>query len=114
MSPSPVEFIKHIHDECSYLLRLFNENSFEDITSNRTLAYAICRSLEIVGEATKNVPEELRIKYPLVEWRKMAGIRDKIIHDYFGIDYDIIWKTIETKIPSLKEWLEIIIEKESN
>jgi uncharacterized protein with HEPN domain len=58
----------------------------EDISSNRTLAYAICRSLEIVGEATKNVPEELRIKYPLVEWRKMAGIRDKIIHDYFGID----------------------------
>ena len=114
MSPSPVEFLKHIHDECSYLLRLFHENTFEDITSNRTLAYAICRSLEIVGEATKNVPEELRIKYPLVEWRKMAGIRDKIIHDYFGIDYDIIWKTIETKIPSLKEWLEIIIEKESN
>lgn len=72
------------------------------------------RSLEIIGEATKNVPEELRIKYPLVEWRKMAGIRDKIIHDYFGIDYDIIWETIELKIPVLNEWLEIIIEKESN
>ncbi|MDZ4807631.1 MAG: HepT-like ribonuclease domain-containing protein [Bacteroidota bacterium] len=62
----------------------------------------------------KIVPDELRIKYPLVEWKKMAGIRDKIIHDYLGVDYEVVWKTIEDKIPSLQEWMEIIIEKEAN
>jgi uncharacterized protein with HEPN domain len=114
MSPSQVDFLKHILDECDFLINQYNQTTFESLAGNRILSYAICRSLEIIGEAAKNVPDELRIKYPLVEWKKMAGIRDKLIHDYFGIDYDIVWTTIEKNIPLLKEWMEIIIQKESS
>ena len=114
MSLSPVEFLNHIKDECSYLMLLSHEHTYKDFSENRTLIYAACRSLEIIGEATKNVSENLKLKYPLVEWKKMAGIRDKIIHDYFGIDTEIIWKTIESKIPELKEWIGVMIEKEQN
>ena len=114
MSLSPVDYLRHIYDECTFLQTKYNENTFESFNNDRVLMYAVCRSLEIIGEATKNVSDELRIKYPLVEWKKMAGIRDKIIHDYLGVDYEVVWKTIEDKIPSLQEWMEIIIEKESN
>ena len=113
MSLSPVEFLKHIKEECTYLVHLSHQHTYKEFSSSRTLIYATCRSLEIIGEATKNVSEHLKIKYPLVEWKKMAGIRDKIIHDYFGIDNEIIWKTIEIKIPELLAWIEIMIEKES-
>ncbi len=82
--------------------------------NNRRLAYAVCRSLEIIGEAAKNVDPELKSKYPEVEWKKMAGIRDVIIHDYFGIDYEIIWQTMGKKITPLKEWMEIIIAREQS
>lgn len=101
MSPSPIDYLRHIYDECVFLKKLFEENTFESFSSNRTIMYASCRSLEIIGEATKNVPDNLRILYPLVEWKKMAGIRDKIIHDYFGVDYEIVWETIEMKISRL-------------
>lgn len=114
MSPSPIDYLQHIYDECIFLKKIFEENTFESFSSDRTIMYASCRSLEIIGEATKNVPDDLRISYPLVEWKKMAGIRDKIIHDYFGVDYEVIWETIKTKIPPLTEWMEIIIERESN
>ncbi len=60
MFPSQVEFLDHILDECNFLLKLHNESTFENITNNRTVAYAICRSFEIIGEATKHVPDELR------------------------------------------------------
>ena len=114
MSPSQVEFLHHILDECNYLLQEYHANTFSELTNNRRLSHAVCRGLEIIGEAAKNVDPEIKAKYPEVEWKKMSGIRDVIIHDYFGIDYEIIWQTLETKIAPLKEWIEIIIAKEKS
>jgi len=113
MYPSQVEFLRHILDECNYLLKLYKEYGFNDLTKNKTLSHAVCRSLEIIGEASKNVHVDLKLKYPLVDWKRMAGIRDVIIHDYFGLDFEIIWDTIRTDIPVLMEWMKIIIEKKS-
>lgn len=113
MFPSQSEFLKHILDECNYLLLEFSTNSFDEFLANQRLAKAICRSLEIIGEAATRIHPDLKAKYNLVAWREMSDIRNRVIHHYFGIDYDIVWDTIKTDIPQLKEWIEIIIKNEN-
>jgi uncharacterized protein with HEPN domain len=66
------------------------------------MEHAITRSLEIIGEASKNVPEKVKAEYPHIPWRFMAGLRDKIIHGYFSINYDIVWDVIQHKLPELE------------
>ena len=112
MFPSQVDFLHHILDECIYLKDYYTEINFSNFCNNKTLTNAVCRSLEIIGEATKNIHPDIKAKYALVDWRRMAGIRDIIIHDYFGLDFEVIWDTIQTDIPDLKEWIEKIFEAE--
>ena len=111
MYPSQAEFLKHILDECNYLLLESSTNNFENFVNDKRLTKAICRSLEIIGEASSRIHPDMKTKYSKVAWREMSDIRNKIIHDYFGIDYDIVWDTVKTDIPVLKEWIEIIIKQ---
>ncbi len=88
---------------------------FPAFQSDDLISSAVIRKFEIIGEAAKNIPDDMRIKYPLIPWREMAGMRDRLIHFYFGIKYDLVWHTIKDIIPNVKPLLkEIIDETKSN
>jgi Uncharacterized conserved protein len=86
--------------------------SFEDFQGDERTYDAVVRNLQIIGEAVKNIPQEIRLKYSEVEWRKIAGLRDILAHAYFSIEDEIVWDIIETKIPPLIIVVERILEAE--
>lgn len=74
------------------------------------LVDGVIRNLEVIGEAVKNIPANFRKKYPDVEWKKIAGLRDILIHEYFGMDYELLWDIVEKKIPILNKQIEKILK----
>ncbi len=83
--------------------------SYEQFAGDRKTLYAVVRSIEIIGEATKNLPEKLKAQYPEVPWKRMTGMRDKLVHGYFGIDIKTLYKAATEDIPPLKPLIERII-----
>ncbi|OYQ36060.1 DUF86 domain-containing protein [Flavobacterium cyanobacteriorum] len=113
MHKDSLQFIRHIHDECRYILSVSTESlTYYDFLDDETLKRAVVRSLEIIGEATKKLPDDFRLKWSNVNWKNMAGMRDKLIHDYIGIDYAIVWDVIKNKIPELHAQMTAILELE--
>ncbi|HEY9116115.1 MAG TPA: DUF86 domain-containing protein [Bacteroidales bacterium] len=112
MSKEPIEYLKHIQDECNYILTINKSISKEEFFRDETLKRAIVRSLEIIGEATKKIPADFKAKWNTIEWKNMAGMRDRLIHDYMGVNYSIVWDVIANKIPDLSEQISQVLENE--
>ena len=87
----------------------FSANTvYDDFNGNKMKVYAVIRAFEIIGEASKMVSEELRAKYPLIEWQLMADFRNLLIHEYFGIDYEKLWNVIHNELPYNYQMLKAI------
>lgn len=113
MSKQPLEYLKHIKDECSYILSVITpETSKDHLLENETLKRAVVRSLEIIGEASKKIPADFKLKWNDINWKNMAGMRDRLIHDYMGINYTIVWDVAKNKIPELSKQIIDVIDIE--
>ena len=110
MSLSPHEYIHHILDEIDYILTQISDTDYDSFVRNPTLKRAFVRSLEVIGEASKKLPEDIKEMQPDIEWRKVTGMRDRLIHDYFGADYIIVWDVATTKLPNLRSKLRALLE----
>lgn len=104
-------YLKHILQETNFLLKETEILDYEKFISSELLKRGCTRSFEIIGEAVKNISDEFKSRYEDIDWKKIAGMRDKIIHYYFGVNYNIVWKTIKEKIPELKIKVEKIIKE---
>jgi uncharacterized protein with HEPN domain len=103
-------FIKDIAENIENAESFAANLTHKQFIADRKTSYALVRCLEIIGEASKNVPEGIRRKYPEVPWKKMAGMRDKIIHFYFGVKYKIVWNTVKKDIPMLKPLVQKVLD----
>ena len=104
-------YLKHILDAISNIEKFMEGVSKEAFFSNVEKQYAVLRGLEIIGEATKNLSDKLKTKYPQVPWKETAGMRDKLIHQYFGVDLELVWETIRTDLPELKNQIVRILRE---
>jgi uncharacterized protein with HEPN domain len=83
--------------------------TYEQFAADEKTAFAVVRCLEIIGEAARKIPEAVRTRYPQVAWREMTGMRDVLIHDYFGVNLRVVWNTVQNDLPPLKPQIEQII-----
>lgn len=102
-------YLTHIL-ECIQSIESYLPNGKKDYFSSKMTQDAVIRNLEIIGEATKNISEELKLKNSHLPWKETAGLRDVLIHEYFGVDNEIVWNVVEKELPKLKENITGLIE----
>ena len=113
MQPSTLELLHDILQEAAFLAHQVALTSWEAFIQDEVKKRAFVRSLEIMGEAAKKVPQEIRDQILEIEWKKIASLRDRLIHDYSGVDYAIVWDIALTKVPLLAKQLQPIVEAET-
>ena len=106
----PNIFLMHILDEINYILSRSTNLEYQKFLIDEDLKRSFVRSLEIIGEAAKNLDEVFRKKHPQIEWKKIGGLRDVLIHHYFGINYERVWDVVKNKVPELKDQIEKILD----
>lgn len=106
--------LQHIRDASNEALQFIVNQTKDDLEDNRMLALSLVKELEIIGEAANNISKECQNRYPNIPWSDMIGMRNRLVHAYFGIDYDIVWQTVTESLPSLLKEIQSIIAQEQN
>lgn len=114
MSISVLPYLRHILTEIRFLIDFSAGIENEVFLQDEVLQRAFVRSLEVVGEAARHIPDEFRRSHDEVSWTNMVGMRDRLIHGYFGVDYEIVWDVITNIIPGLRDDIERLIRGETN
>lgn len=101
MPPSPLESLRHMLEETEYLRAEVQVLTREEFLADPRARRALVKSIEVIGEAAKNIPDSIRRQSSTTPWRLMAGMRDNLVHGYFGIDYDLVWSVATEQVPLL-------------
>jgi uncharacterized protein with HEPN domain len=104
------DHVNDIIDSMNKAMKFIEGMSYEQFTRDDKTVFAVVRALEIIGEAVKKIPEEIRVKYPEIPWKGMAGMRNKVIHEYFGVNLKYVWEIVGKRIPELKPMFEKLRE----
>ena len=107
---STLDYLDNILDAAGKIETFTRGMSYEEFSGDDKTVYAVVRALEVIGEATTCIPRQVRERYPSLPWSEMAGMRDKLIHAYFGINKAIIWRTIRDDIPPLRSAVQRLLD----
>jgi uncharacterized protein with HEPN domain len=104
-----IDYLQDIADASRKAIAFLGATTRDELAADDKTTFAIVRALEIVGEATKRIPQAVRDRHPAIPWRAMAGMRDKLIHDYVSVNVDIVWKTVHDDLPPLLPLIDNVI-----
>ena len=107
-------YLLHILDAIKNIEEFTQECSKEKFDKAKIIQDSVIRNLEIIGEAAKHVPASIRKKYASIEWKRIAGMRDILVHEYFGVDMDRVWQVLKVRLPELKEEINNILRNETD
>jgi uncharacterized protein with HEPN domain len=111
MIKDDIVYLNHIMDAISRIEEYVHGLTYDNFIEKYLIQDGVIRQIQVIGEATKKISDNTRGKYPDIPWKDIAGMRDKLIHDYFGIDLDAVWDTVEKDIPVLKDEIQAVIKE---
>ena len=109
-----LDYLTDIQDASQNISQFISEMTWDEFAQDQKTIYAVVRAFEIIGEAAKKVPLSVQKRHPKVPWKQMAGMRDKLIHEYFGVNHEALWKTAKEDIPPVQQLIAMVLEEESS
>ena len=109
MNPADQVRLRHMQDAACAAVKFAQANTRESLDDDLMFAFALVKAIEIVGEAASKISKEEQENYPQIPWKSITGMRNKIVHDYFDVDYDVVWETVQERIPELITELKKIL-----
>ena len=111
MNKNDLMFMRHMNDSVNLIVEFTKDKGYNDFITNIMMREAVIRQIGIIGEAANRLSKDFKKDYPDIEWIKIIGMRNRVVHDYFGINFRIVWETIQNRIPTLKEFTNKFISE---